>query len=136
MKRRLFTQMLGAAFVAPMVPVSAAAVPVAVPAAPTLSISARYWAAYFKTPGGQSALRMAQAQHGMSLAQAKTLVMRTVATGGYAPATEAVQMAVPKAVKPALQRVFDHIEFDDMSQEIRKLTQDITCTCEVDGDSV
>ncbi len=130
MDRRTFLQTTLAASLAPALP----AMPLAPTAAPKMGIAARYWASYFATPQGHAALQAAQSSGVVSLAEAKALVMRSVATGGYSPAVAAVNTisAGRNIVKPAVklpQRLTRKV-FDDVPEPLRNLRKPITCDCE------
>ncbi len=126
MDRRSFMKTSLAAAVIPALPgVAMAAAP-----APKMGIAARYWAAYFGTANGQAALQAARVAGAVSEAEAKSLVMRSVARGGYAPAAAAVKTVATgpnSAAQVAHRRTPWHT--DDVPAELRDLRAPITCDC-------
>lgn len=129
MKRRAFLQTTLAAMAMPMVPVPAA------PAmsAKRVSVSAQLWASYFSTPGGQAALARAQSAQNLGAGQAKRMVMRNLAKGGFTPTVIAPRTARgQKPHQPSQRATAQRVQAtpqNELPDALRNLNAPMVCPC-------
>ncbi len=129
MNRRDFLQTAVAAAAVPVLPTPVMAT---TRSAAPMGIAAKYWASYFATVEGQSALQAAHMSGAASMAEAKQLVMRSVARGGYSPGVAAVNtIGAGRNMAPRTPNLRRRVKapVDDLPEELRNLRAPVKCHC-------